>query len=201
MDNDDIRRGKPSNHVVFGESLAVLAGDALLTSAIHIIASETKGVSSDTVLNCIIKLCRGIGLEGIVGGQARDLYRGDKPLSMPELKQIHRMKTGSLLQVSAGIGAMLAGAGKDDIERVEGFARDIGLAFQIQDDLQDAWNTSLSKSHGEVQTANYLSLVGSDEARLEVQRLLKGAHETLSIYKEKAIPLLSLANFILESAS
>ncbi len=131
MDNDVLRRGKPTNHVVFGEDIAILAGDALLSSSFEYVATHTKGVQAERILEVIKRLGASVGPYGLAGGQAMDLECEDKvEVTLDDVVWIHMHKTAALLKVSVAAGAVLAGASVEDIERCEVFAEKIGLAFQ-----------------------------------------------------------------------
>jgi geranylgeranyl diphosphate synthase type II len=131
MDNDNLRRGKPTNHVVFGEDIAILAGDALLSSAFEYVATSTKGVPADRVLEVIRRLGKSVGPNGLAGGQVMDLECENKEdVTLQDLIWIHMHKTASLLRVSVASGAVLAGATVADVAVCESFAEKIGLAFQ-----------------------------------------------------------------------
>ncbi|WP_409251309.1 polyprenyl synthetase family protein [Bacillus sp. SCS-153A] len=136
MDNDDLRRGKPTNHKVFGEAAAILAGDGLLTYSFEVL-TETPGVSSDKLLRLVSLLARSAGPEGMVGGQAADMEGENQLLSVEELEYIHKNKTGRLLAFSVMAAAVLAEATEEQIRHLEEYAFHIGLAFQIQDDILD----------------------------------------------------------------
>lgn len=138
MDNDDLRRGRPTNHKVFGEAFAILAGDALLTYSFQLIAETTEAdVDANQKLELIRELAIAAGAEGMVGGQVADMEGEDKSLTLEELKYIHYHKTGKLLAYSAVAGAILAGASKETVEKFRAFAHHLGLAFQIRDDILD----------------------------------------------------------------
>jgi len=138
MDNDDLRRGRPTNHKVFGEAFAILAGDALLTCSFQLIAETTEAdVDANQKLELIRELAIAAGAEGMVGGQVADMEGEDKSLTLEELKYIHYHKTGKLLAYSAVAGAILAGASKETVEKFRAFAHHLGLAFQIRDDILD----------------------------------------------------------------
>ncbi|WP_368495599.1 polyprenyl synthetase family protein [Bacillus sp. Marseille-Q1617] len=136
MDDDDLRRGKPTNHKVFGEAMAILAGDGLLTQSFQLIAEDTF-LTSDQKIKLVGLLSRCAGPEGMVGGQAADLEGENKKLSVAELESIHVHKTGKLLIFSALAGAIISGASDEEQHKLEEFAYHIGLAFQIQDDILD----------------------------------------------------------------
>ncbi|MGG0527995.1 polyprenyl synthetase family protein [Bacillus pumilus] len=138
MDDDDLRRGKPTNHKVYGEATAVLAGDALLTESFRLITSQlSSGVSADKKLRIVDELVKSAGALGMVGGQFDDMEAEQKQVSLAELESIHARKTGKLLTFSVAVGAMLAGASDDDIEKLREFSYHIGIAFQIRDDILD----------------------------------------------------------------
>ncbi|WP_282058948.1 polyprenyl synthetase family protein [Bacillus pumilus] len=138
MDDDDLRRGKPTNHKVYGEATAVLAGDALLTESFRLITSQlSSGVSADKKLRIVDELVKSAGALGMVGGQFDDMEAEQKQVSLAELESIHARKTGKLLTFSVAAGAILAGASEDDIEKLREFSYHIGIAFQIRDDILD----------------------------------------------------------------
>ena len=138
MDNDDLRRGKPTNHKVFGEAIAVLAGDALLTYSFEVIGKiSPEYATASTKLKLVIELAKAAGTEGMVGGQVADMDGEDKVLSLEELEYIHIHKTGKLLGYSVIAGAIMAKATSVQLENLSTFAHHLGLAFQIQDDILD----------------------------------------------------------------
>jgi geranylgeranyl diphosphate synthase type II len=138
MDNDDLRRGKPTNHKVFGESIAVLAGDALLTYSFEVISKiPNEFATSATLLKLVFEMAKAAGTEGMVGGQVADMEGEGKSLSLEELEYIHIHKTGKLLGFSVLAGAILAEASQDQLDNLSSFALHLGLAFQIQDDILD----------------------------------------------------------------
>lgn len=135
MDDDDTRRGRPTNHKVFGEAMAILAGDALLTKAFGLMAQCT--VHAVQLVGLIEEASRAAGAEGMVGGQARDILAEEQEISADELVDIHRHKTGALLRLSVRAGAILSGADTGQLKALTHFAENIGLAYQIQDDILD----------------------------------------------------------------
>ncbi|MGE1143347.1 MULTISPECIES: polyprenyl synthetase family protein [Bacillus] len=138
MDDDDLRRGKPTNHKVYGEATAVLAGDALLTESFRLITSQlSSSVSADKKIRIVDELVKSAGALGMVGGQFDDMEAEQKQVSLAELESIHARKTGKLLTFSVAAGGMLAGASDDDIEKLREFSYHIGIAFQIRDDILD----------------------------------------------------------------
>lgn len=149
MDDDDLRRGMPTNHKVFGEAVAILAGDALLTYSFGLIA-RLANVSNDDKVQLIDLMSTASGAEGMVGGQILDIEGEEKKLALAELEQVHRLKTGALLTFSILAGAILAQAKPDTILSLSRFGEHLGLAFQIQDDILDVTGTSeeLGKTAG-----------------------------------------------------
>ena len=206
MDNDDFRRGKPTNHKVYGEEMAILAGDALLSHAFEQIGRATPStLPADRTLRVIVDVGKCVGSEGLVGGQVVDIMSEGADadeVTLDTLKYIHAHKTGALLEVSVTAGAILAGADEEDVERLGKYAQLIGLAFQVVDDILDCTATSeeLGKTAGKdeaVGKATYPSLVGLEESRKIADDLIKEAKELLSEYdREKAAPLIGLADYI-----
>ncbi|NER79106.1 MAG: polyprenyl synthetase family protein [Leptolyngbya sp. SIO1D8] len=203
MDNDDYRRGKLTNHKVYGDDVAILAGDALLTYAFEYIATQTRDVPPELVLKVVATVGKAAGASGLVGGQVLDLAcEGNPDVTVETLNFIHTHKTGALLKVSVTSGAILAGADDLQVETLAKYAERIGLAFQIVDDVLDVTATSeeLGKSAGKdllAQKATYPSLWGIEESRQQAQQLVENAKaEVSTCFGEKAQPLLSLADFI-----
>lgn len=136
MDNDDLRRGKPTNHVVYGEDIAILAGDALLSTSFEHVAANTKGVPAERVVEVLRRLGTSVGAVGLAGGQVKDLQCENKDgVTLADLEWIHMHKTAALLKVSVTAGAILAGATKDEIHACEVYAEKIGLAFQSKNQM------------------------------------------------------------------
>jgi geranylgeranyl diphosphate synthase type II len=202
MDNDDYRRGKLTNHKVYGDNIAILAGDGLLSYAFEFVATKTPNVPANQVLQVIARLGRAVGAAGLVGGQVVDLdSEGLTDVSEETLTFIHTHKTGALLEASVVCGAILAGAKETEIAGLFRYARNIGLAFQIVDDILDitATQEELGKTAGKDLTAKkvtYPSLWGIDESRRQAQQLIEAAKAELSNYGDRAIPLLAIADFI-----
>lgn len=201
MDDDDFRRGKPTNHKVYGEDIAILAGDALLSYAFEIAADRTRDVAPERLLQVIARLGRAVAATGLVGGQVVDLASEGKQVSVETLEYIHAHKTGALLEVSVVSGAILAGADAEMVERLSAFARDIGLAFQIIDDILDVTATSaqLGKTAGKdvaAAKATYPSFWGLEGSRQKANELIAAAKQQLQPYGDRALPLLALADFI-----
>ncbi|MEL7083042.1 MAG: geranylgeranyl diphosphate synthase CrtE [Cyanobacteria bacterium P01_A01_bin.3] len=201
MDNDDFRRGKPTNHKVYGDDIAILAGDALLAYSYEIVAERTQNVDPVRVLNVVGRLGRAVAAEGLVGGQVVDLQSEGKQVSLETLEFIHAHKTGALLEVSVVSGAILAGADDETVARLTEYSRDIGLAFQVVDDILDVTATSeqLGKTAGKdllAEKATYPSLLGLDGARQKAADLIAHAKEILIPYGDRAMPLKAIADYI-----
>lgn len=202
MDNDDYRRGKLTNHKVYGEDIAILAGDGLLAYAFEYLALNTKDVPADRLLEIVILLGRAVGAEGLVGGQVVDLEsEGRSDITVEMLDFIHTRKTAALLEVSVISGAILTGVDQPSRDRLTRYAQRIGLAFQIVDDILDITATTeeLGKSAGKdlkAQKATYPSLWGIEESRRRAQVLVEEAKAELAHWGEKGLPLATLADFI-----
>lgn len=202
MDNDDFRRGKPTNHKVYGEDIAILAGDGLLAYAFEYIAAQTQGVAPQNVLRVVAHLGRAVGAAGLVGGQVVDLEsEGNANVTVETLTWIHRHKTGALLEACVACGAMLGNASESDLQRLSQYAQDIGLAFQIVDDILDITATpeALGKTAGkdlQAQKATYPSFWGLEESRRQADQLVAHAKELLEPFGEKADPLRAIADYI-----
>jgi geranylgeranyl diphosphate synthase type II len=202
MDNDDYRRGKLTNHKVYGEDIAILAGDGLLAYAFEYIAAQTQQVPADRILQVIARLGRAVGAAGLVGGQVVDLEsEGKADVTLETLNFIHRHKTGDLLEISVLSGAILAGADDRDLERLSRYAQNIGLAFQIIDDVLDltATQEELGKTAGkdlQAQKVTYPSFWGIEESQRQAQQLISKAKAELAAFGAKAQPLLVLADYI-----
>ncbi len=202
MDNDDYRRGKLTNHKVYGEDIAILAGDALLSYAFEYVATQTRNVALPNLVDVIARLGRTVGAAGLVGGQVLDLEsEGKSDVTVDTLKFIHIHKTGALLETSVVSGAVLAGANSEDVERLSRYAQNIGLAFQIIDDILDVTSTQeeLGKTAGKderAQKATYPGLWGIEESQKQAQTLIDEAITQLTPYGEAAQPLAAIAQFI-----
>ncbi|GMI76702.1 geranyl(geranyl)diphosphate synthase 11, geranylgeranyl pyrophosphate synthase 1 [Hibiscus trionum] len=202
MDNDDLRRGKPTNHKVFGEGIAVLAGDALLSLAFEHIASNTRNVSPDRVVRVFSELSSAIGSKGLVAGQIMDLESEGKEVSLEELEYIHVHKTAKLLEACVVCGAIMGGGNDTDIERVRKYARCIGLLFQVVDDILDVTKSSaqLGKTAGKDLVSDkvtYPKLMGIAEAKKFANDLMAQSVEELACFDAaRAAPLCHLAYYI-----
>ncbi|WP_445174395.1 geranylgeranyl diphosphate synthase CrtE [Microcoleus sp.] len=202
MDNDDYRRGKLTNHKVYGDDIAILAGDGLLTYAFEFIATKTENVPPQQVLQTIAHLGRAAGVGGLIGGQVVDVEsEGKTDVSLETLNYIHAHKTGALLEACVVCGAILASASAADLQRLSRFAKNIGLAFQIIDDILDitATQEELGKTAGkDVQAGKvtYPSLWGIEESHRQASQLVVDAKAQLAVFGSKALPLLAIADFI-----
>lgn len=207
MDNDDYRRGQPTNHKLYGEDIAILAGDGLLAHAFELVASQTKNVDPQNLLQVVTRLGRAVGAMGLVGGQVVDLEcEGKSDVNVETLNFIHTRKTGALLEACVVCGAILAGATPEDIQRLSRYAQRIGLAFQIIDDILDITSTpeELGKSVGKdvrAQKVTYPRIWGLEASREEAKKLTEAAIAELAPYGEKAEPLRAIAQLIVTRKS
>lgn len=178
MDNDDLRRGKPSCHIQFGEGTALLAGDALLTHAFSAASAAyfNGSLPAETVLRCVNQLARAAGVEGMIGGQVIDTTPEEVPMTPEQLEAMHSMKTGALIRAAAVLGCLAAGAPRDVILQADLYAAKVGLAFQIVDDILDATESSeelgKSTSDAENNKTTYITLYGVEKAKEMVRRLV-----------------------------
>jgi geranylgeranyl diphosphate synthase type II len=202
MDNDDYRRGKLTNHKVYGEDIAILAGDGLLAYAFEHVAMETKNVPYDRLLRIVAILGRAVGAAGLVGGQVVDLEsEGKTNVCLETLNFIHNHKTAALLEASVTSGSILAGVSDVDLQHLSHYAKHIGLAFQIVDDILDitATQEELGKTAGKdlrAQKATYPSVWGLEESRRQAQSLVQQAKAELTDFGDRAKPLIAIADFI-----
>ncbi|MGI8935780.1 geranylgeranyl diphosphate synthase CrtE [Leptolyngbya sp. BC1307] len=205
MDNDDYRRGQLTNHKVYGEDVAVLAGDALLAYAFELIATQTPqgqgGAQPQQILKVVAQLGRAVGADGLVGGQIVDLASEGTAVDEQTLTYIHMHKTAALLEVSVTAGAILAGADSFVVERLSRYAQRIGLAFQIVDDVLDITSTAetLGKTVGKdvaAQKATYPSLWGLEASQRKAQQLVSEANAELAGFDHRALPLMAIARYI-----
>ena len=202
MDNDDFRRGKPTNHKVFGEGIAVLAGDALLTQAFEI-AAQAKGWPRYSHRDLILEIAKTSGSLQLVGGQVADLEGENKKLSVAELRYIHERKTSALLCCSVRLGGMSANCSPAQLQALTDFGYNVGLAFQVIDDILDVTQTSeqLGKTAGKdvaAQKSTYPAIVGLEKSRKIAAQLTDKAFGALKIFKGKAVALEALAEYLLK---
>jgi len=205
LDNDDLRRGKPTNHKVFGEAMAILAGDGLLTIAFQTLANAP--IEPERRVRAIAEVSAAAGtVKGMVGGQVADVEAGGKPVDAATLEYIHRSKTAALIRGSIVAGAIAGGAPDADVERLRRFGDSIGWAFQVVDDILDVEESSaaLGKTAGkdqEQQKATYPALYGLEKSRAIAADLEARALEELDPYGARAQRLRELAEFLVARRS
>ena len=190
MDNDDLRRGKPTNHVVYGEGIAILAGDALLTLAFSVILRQ-RDVPAEALLRVVDEISRAAGAEGMVGGQVLDLAAENHRISMEELRRVHMGKTGALFRAALRSGAILADATEEQLAALTAYAEHFGLAFQITDDILDVIGTAedIGKPVGSDEKnhkSTYVSLTSLQEAQELARRTAEEAEQALSMFTAEA---------------
>lgn len=201
MDNDDLRRGLPTCHVKFGEATAILAGDALLARAFEVLAEPATHSDPRVRSDLVGELAKAAGADGMVGGQMLDLLAAQMPLEMPEITRMQRMKTGALIAFSCEAGALLGKAGDSSRHALRAYAHDLGLAFQIVDDLLDVEGNDdevgkrTRKDQG-AGKATFVSLLGVERARAQSDMLAQQAVQHLDIFNDAAEPLRALAAFV-----
>jgi len=201
MDNDDLRRGRPTCHKVFGDGIAILAGDALLTIAFEI-ATNAKPVSRYDLRDIFREITEAAGSRKLIAGQVADLEAEGRRLRRAEVRSIHENKTAALLTTSIRLGAMSANATTKHLAAVTAFGRALGLAFQVIDDILDVTQTSekLGKSAGKdltAQKATYPVVIGLEKSRAEARRLTTQAHRALESLGKNAAVLRALADYLL----
>ncbi len=208
MDDDDLRRGKPTNHKVFGEAIALLAGDALLTEAFSLATRPDlmKGISPERKIHALERLARAAGSLGMVGGQTMDILSQGKKIESPLLEYIHTHKTGALIAASVGVGALVGGASAKEYRALNQYGETLGLAFQIIDDLLDVQGEEqeLGKAVRKDQSkgkATYPAIFGIPESRGKAERLIGDALGSLAIFNHSTDPLREIAKFILNRAN
>lgn len=202
MDNDDFRRGQPTVHKAFDEATAILAGDALLTLAFKILASSETHDDPAVRVQLIERLADAAGAKGMVGGQMIDMLEEESPRDLHTITRMQRLKTGALISYALEAGAILGQAREAERNALAGFANDLGLAYQIADDILDAEGdeavvgkaVSKDKDAGK---ANFVTLLGVDGARQRVRLLAAQAKEHLAIFRDKAHILLHSVDYVL----
>lgn len=210
MDDDDLRRGQPTCHKRFGESVAILAGDALLTEAFGLLAknAQIKTIKAERVLQVVAEVAQAAGVAGMIGGQLVDtcedsnLKNSKLPSKKKSLEYIHTHKTVALLKVSLKAGAMLSGANSREVKALDNYGDRIGLAFQITDDILDVIGdkVKLGKNGSDLKNnkLTYVSLYGLEKSRLLAKQLVEEAKASLRIFGQNKYVLESLANYIVE---
>jgi geranylgeranyl diphosphate synthase type II len=200
MDDDDLRRGRPTNHKVYGEAMAILAGDAMVTMAFEILATDAE---PSVIATLVKELAVASGPEGMIGGQVLDIDGEDQNLSLEQLQRVHRMKTGALLTASCRMGAIAAGASETQLNAVSDYGRHLGLAFQIIDDVLDVTSTPEQMGKATNKDAakgknTYPVLMGLEASQTEAHHQLKLALDSLNELGTSADGLRHLAKFVVE---
>jgi geranylgeranyl diphosphate synthase type II len=205
MDNDDLRRGKPTCHKAFDQATAILAGDALLSLAFETLAENAMKTQSDANkrLRIIRLISRASGIFGMVGGQMSDIQAEGRKLSLSALQKMHRQKTGALIAAAVCSGAILGGAGPGELEKFEEYADNIGLAFQVADDILNVEGDPnlMGKAVGTDAERNkntYPALMGLEESKAFAKDLVSKALDALGVFGAGADPLRSIARYIVE---
>jgi geranylgeranyl diphosphate synthase type II len=208
MDNDDYRRGRLTSHKVFGEGIAILAGDALLTEAFCLLTRRERmpGIPPERLLDVAAEAAEAAGFFGMVGGQALDIRSEGEAVDLENLQRIHRMKTGALLCVSLRTGAILAGGSPSELEALSDYGRQIGLAFQIADDILNVEGdqallgkgTGSDAARGKV---TFPALMGVAASRTRAEKLILRALGAIASFDERADPLRGIAGYILRRRS
>jgi len=208
MDNDDYRRGRLTAHKVFGEDIAILAGDALLTEAFHLLTRRElmPGIPPEHILAVTAEIAAAAGWFGMVGGQVLDVRSEGKTIDLETLQQIHRLKTGELIRVSLLAGAILSGASTAMLASLSDYGRQIGLAFQIADDILNVEGDRvlLGKQTGSDaarRKVTFPSLLGIEASRARGESLIKEALTSLASFDDRAAPLRRITRYILERKS
>lgn len=202
MDDDDMRRGKPTLHKAYDEATAILVGDGLQARAFELIA-DAPDLSAEQKVRMIKVLANAAGMEGMVGGQYIDIQATDSDMTLEELQAMHSLKTGALIRASLALGGIAANATEEQLAALDEYGTHIGLAFQVVDDILDVVGDSqtLGKTQGKDAEANkptYVKLMGLDGAKAEAQRLLDAALQALDSFGESADQLRELARYIVE---
>ncbi len=208
MDDDDMRRGKPTVHKVYGEAMAVLAGDGLLTHAMQLMAGEVVHSDARVTLSLVRALAVAGGVSGMIGGQVMDISTDatdDSDRSEGFITELQQLKTGALISFACTAGATLADAGPDEVENLRAFARDLGLAFQIKDDILDVEGdaTLIGKAVGKdagLGKVTFVTILGLEGARERAAELGAAAKGRLAPYGKKADTLCDTVDFVLERA-
>ena len=205
MDNDELRRGKPTCHVAFDEATAILAGDALLTLAFEILSSVQISEATDSAkwLSVIRLISRAAGYHGMIQGQMLDISSEGQQLSRCELESLHLLKTGALIEASLLSGAVLGGGNHQQIEVIERYAQNIGLAFQVADDILNVEGDPemMGKAVGTDQLrgkSTYPSILGLKESKEFAKTLVRNALQAIEFFDNKSDPLRAIATYVIE---
>jgi geranylgeranyl diphosphate synthase type II len=204
MDNDDYRRGKLTNHKVYGEAMAILAGDALLNKAFEVALEESVklNLEEDKIIKSLMVLANLSGTEGMIGGQVVDLVSERKEIDIDILKYMHYMKTGALIRCAAKIGCIIGGANEQQMDLIGEYANNLGLAFQIKDDILDVVGNpeKIGKPIGSDRGNNkstFVTLMGIDKSKKFEKELTKKSIESMKSFGYQSEFLVSLANYLL----
>jgi geranylgeranyl diphosphate synthase type II len=200
MDDDDLRRGQPTNHKVFGEAMAILAGDAMTTIAFEILATDAQPTAG---IELVRELAAAAGPQGMIGGQVIDIDPDKPPAKLADLQRLHRMKTGALLTASCRMGAIAAGASSKHLDALDAYGRHVGLAFQIVDDILDqtASTEQLGKAAGkdaDKGKTTYPMLLGLEASRREANTQYLAAMESIKALGPAGAGLAALAKFVID---
>ena len=203
MDNDDYRRGKLTNHKVFGEGFAILAGDALLNKAFEIMHQALVLNPKLGNIKAAAYISKASGTQGMIGGQCIDLHYESKSINLDILNAMHDKKTGAMIKAPLVAGSLISGASEEDVQRMEKFGQLIGLAFQISDDILDVEGSTekLGKKTGSDASNNkstFVSYYGIQKSKEMAKELIKEAQDIISIYGDKGLLLKELSNYIIE---
>jgi len=203
MDDDDFRRGRPTCHKVYGEALAILAGDALLTQAFILLSGEPSSISADAVarLRVINEIAQAAGSRGMVGGQVVDILQEDREVDLATLLYLHTHKTGSLIRACLRVGGIISSAGSEQMEALTRYGDRVGLAFQIVDDILDVEGSleALGKRAGSdlrKKKATFPGLLGLEESRQRARSLVREAKHALSIFGDRGAALGAIADYV-----
>lgn len=204
MDNDDVRRGMPTCHKKFNDATAILAGDALLTYAFEVLVDPETSKDSHVRCELVRTVAKAAGFKGMAGGQMIDLEKANQQISKEELAKLHRLKTGELFMASAEIGAILGHAGVDERRALRSYAHDLGLAFQIKDDILDHHGINIGKVGVDEaihkkpkENASIVDILGMENANKQLELLRDQAVAHLRIFGAKAMLLLELVDFVI----
>jgi geranylgeranyl diphosphate synthase, type II len=205
MDNDHIRRGQPTCHVAFDEATAILAGDALLTLAFEVISSK-EFIEANGVINwmdVIHTLSTAAGYKGMIEGQMQDMAAEGNLLGLEDLEKMHGLKTGALIEASVTVGAILGKGNPEQVQQLKTYAKNIGLAFQVADDLLDVEGdpSVMGKNVGSDQERNkstYPALLGIEQSKQFAKKLVNNALKALDYFDNKANPLRAIADYIVD---
>jgi len=194
IDNDDFRRGKPSNHKVFGEAIALLAGDALLVSGFDLIIenSENKEIKKQSILKLLKEVSFYVGTENMLGGQVEDVTLNNEDITKESLINLYTKKTAALICLAIRAGAILSGANKEQLKALSKYGENIGLAFQITDDILD-----IMQDQRDAGKPTYAGKYGIKESKSESERLIKEAKDSLKIFNHKTEALSNIADYLL----